>query len=254
MDNIEVFDSYMIGPDGTKLHEEINVLNEHELNVYINESHVYKIICTRNDLKEMLTGKLYTDGLISNCSDIDDMYFCRYEKEANVLLKNKIDLEINPDEYKTCCSGNRTYLKPRSLHEYGKLDGTVWKPEWIMSMAKRFEAGLVLHDMTSGTHSCLLARGSDIIYTCEDIGRHNAVDKAIGYALINKIPLDECILYTSGRVPLDMVVKVISAGIGVLASKSVSTAEAVRLAKECGLTLICRAHADGIQVLNLQTY
>ena len=51
-----------------------------------------------------------------------------------------------------------------------------------------------------------------------------------------------------------MVVKVISAGIGVLASKSVSTAEAVRLAKECGLTLICRAHVDGIQVLNLQTY
>ena len=56
-------------------------------------------------------------------------------------------------------------------------------------------------------------------FKAEDIGRHNAVDKAVGYAVLNDIPLSGCMIFTSGRVPVDMVEKVIVAGIPVLVSK-----------------------------------
>ena len=85
-------------------------------------------------------------------------------------------------------------------------------------------------------------------FKAEDIGRHNAVDKAVGYAVLNDIPLSECMIFTSGRVPVDMVEKVIVAGIPVLVSKSVPTAESVELAEECNLKLICKAWPDQCEI------
>ena len=82
----------------------------------------------------------------------------------------------------------------------------------------------------------------------EDIGRHNALDKCIGYALLEQLELSECILFTTGRVPTDMVQKVIAAGIPVLASKAVPTDQAIELAKKYRLNLICRAWPDRIEI------
>jgi FdhD protein len=74
------------------------------------------------------------------------------------------------------------------------------------------------------------------------------MDKAIGYALINGIPLNECILYTTGRVPTDMVKKAIMAGVPVLVSKAVPTDAAIKMAKEHSLTLICKAWPDKFEI------
>ena len=104
--------------------------------------------------------------------------------------------------------------------------------------------------MTQCTHICILGRRGEILFVSEDIGRHNALDKAIGHAVLSDIPLDECMLFTSGRVPLDMVEKVIMAGVPVLVSKAVPTSEAVSLARKSGLTLICRAWPDSMVVFS----
>ena len=58
------------------------------------------------------------------------------------------------------------------------------------------------------------------LFSCEDIGRHNALDKVIGYALRHQIDLTECMVYSSGRIPTDMAMKAIYAGIPVLSSKA----------------------------------
>ena len=58
-----------------------------------------------------------------------------------------------------------------------------------------------------------------IVYSCEDIGRHNALDKAIGYALMHDYDFHECAVFTTGRLPIDMITKVIRAGIPLVASK-----------------------------------
>jgi FdhD protein len=101
-----------------------------------------------------------------------------------------------------------------------------------------------LHSETFATHSCFLAQGEKLLFACEDIGRHNALDKAIGYALRHDIDLKTCIAYSSGRIPTDMVEKVIRAGIPVFASKASPTQEAIALANAYGVTLICGARSD----------
>ena len=123
-----------------------------------------------------------------------------------------------------------------------------WKASQIFDLADRFHAGMPLHGQTFATHSCFLAKDGALLFQCEDIGRHNALDKAIGYALRHEIPLTECMVYSSGRIPTDMAMKAIRAGIPILSSKASPTAEAIELAKEYGLTLVCAARRDRMKL------
>jgi len=78
----------------------------------------------------------------------------------------------------------------------------------------------------------------ELAFICEDIGRHNAVDKAIGQALMEEKNIAEAILFTTGRIPSDMVIKAIRSRIPVIASHSAPTDEAILLARQFNLTLI----------------
>lgn len=100
-------------------------------------------------------------------------------------------------------------------------------------------AGLPLYRATRAVHSCFVLRQGTILFACEDIGRHNALDKAVGEMLLQDVPLAECVLYTSGRVPVDMVRKAIRAGVPALVSKSMPTVQSLELAQEYGLQLVC---------------
>ena len=107
-----------------------------------------------------------------------------------------------------------------------------------------------LHRETFAAHSAFLARHGEILYACEDISRHNAVDKVIGLALQNGILPSQCMLFTSGRVPADMVKKAAAAGIPVLLSKSMPTEDAARLAAANGICLIGQLREDGFLVFS----
>lgn len=238
----------LIAADGGKTETEVVLLREHELRIIVNEQYVARLICTNQHLDELVMGRLLTDGFIESADDVYKILFCKYKTEVSVFLNKDIILEAAPNEVKSCCAGNKILYLVKGRRPFGALPKPDYNPEWIFSMAKRFEQGTALHDMTAGTHSCILARRGEILFTCEDIGRHNAVDKAIGYGLRSQVPLSECILYTSGRVPVDMVEKPILAGIPILASKSVPTAEAVDLARKYGLVLIGNARSDSMKV------
>ena len=108
----------------------------------------------------------------------------------------------------------------------------------LLTLAK-MHAGLPLYRAARAVHSCFVLHKGKIVFACEDLGRHNALDKAVGCAVLAGLPLAECVLYTSGRVPLDMVRKAIRAGVPVLVSKSMPTVQSAELAAEYGLQLVC---------------
>ena len=221
----------VVRSDGVCEKKDISLIIEHRLQVWLNGKESVGIVCTKDALAELVVGRLYTQGSINSISSVREISFDPEYKNARVTFD----------------TGDGIAEKAEHHRVITKCD---WKQEWIFELADAFSKDTPIHSLTGATHSCMLAKGRDIIATFEDISRHNAVDKAIGYALINDIGLSDCILYSSGRVPLDMMEKVIAAGIRILVSKSVPTVDAVEMAKAHGVVLICKAYPEKIEIYN----
>ena len=273
-----------VSSDGQTAVKTRSVLVEHVIDVYINNILTMKLICIPTMLTELVLGRLLTEGMISSAEDVEEIYICRYGKQAFVTLRDGLEAENYPNDNReptlentasgdeknheqviaieekstlskkaasseyvettpSCCTGNRVlndyFVNALPLQQIRPFE---WKAEWIYALSRRFEEGMPIHSKTGATHSCFLMTGGEIVFTCEDIGRHNALDKAIGYALRQGIDLTKCIAFSSGRIPTDMAEKAIAAGIPLLATKSSVSDAAIELADEYGLTLLgkCR--------------
>lgn len=227
------------------------VLSEHIINIYVNGIITMKLICTPENLTELVLGRLLTERIIAGTDDVKSINIGENGERADVILNRKTGMgesdyvEITP----TSCTGNHIFNDRFADFKREKPGRPVgWKSEWIFNMADLFKEGMPLHDKTRAAHSCFLFMRGNLLFKCEDIGRHNAIDKAIGYGLRNGTDLAECMVYTSGRVPTDMVMKAVCAGIAALVSKAEPTVQAVRLAQEYGLTLIGSARSDRFKV------
>lgn len=233
---------------GVEAEEEIraSLLSEHLLEVFVNGRLTMKLVCVAEYLAELALGRLLSEGLIREAQEVESVYICESGGRAKIFLKDRGEgsqaaepfVETTP----SCCTGNhildRRFIKMDSLR---KISPIPWEPEWIFRLEEEFAQDTPLHRETSATHSCFLAQKGETLIRCEDIGRHNALDKVIGYGLRHGIDLGQSVVYSSGRIPTDMAVKAIRAGIPVLASKESPTQEAVELARQHGLTLLCNA-------------
>ncbi len=239
--------------DGKSELAPMTVQSEHSLDVYVNEKLTMRVVCTPTRLFDLIIGRLCTEGLISGIDEIESIDLLAGGRRANVYLRNRqADLSrAHVNVVPTCCTGNQLFnsyfVNDDSMR---KLESFDWDPEWVFSLARMLASDTPLHRQTFGAHSCYLSHKGTLICCREDLGRHNALDKVVGKAMREGIKLEECIVYSSGRVPVDMVQKVIRARIPVLASKAVPTDMTIRLAKEFDLTLICSARPDSMKVLN----
>jgi len=238
----------LVQNDGQRSELTKEVVCEHFLDIMVNDTLAAKIVCTPEYLTELVVGRLMTEQIIRSADEIENLYLCEQGSRAKVFLKKEITLAPAVKAEPTCCTGNRIFVQNAAAEKQQPLPSAEWRDEWIFDLAEQFAKGTLLHSATKGTHSCYLSVKGEVIFAVEDIGRHNALDKAIGYALLNNIAMRDCILFTSGRVPTDMVQKVVAAGIPVLVSKAVPTDAAIELARRCRLTLICRAWRDSFEV------
>ena len=242
---------------------ERDILREHRLEIVVNEQTVARLVCTGEDMENLVVGRLITEQIIAGAEDIEGLYLCESGNRVRVFLKRDMKFCAAQTEEPTCCTDNVVLLQREEAVDkaqpgtaYGtaqkpecRLSGPgVWKPEWIFGLADAFAEDFRLHKRTGGIHGCMLGREGSVLYRTEDIGRHNAMDKAIGYGARMGIAPESCMLFTTGRVPTDMVRKAVAAGIPVLVSKAVPTLEAVEMARRCGLVLICRAWPDSFEI------
>ena len=95
-----------------------------------------------------------------------------------------------------------------------------------------------LFQSTGCAHSCALVTDGTVQCYREDIGRHNALDKVIGYALKNGIPISKSVIFSSGRISQDYLEKVIKAGFKIVVSRAAVTASAVALARKENITML----------------
>lgn len=263
-----------IDPEGNAVEKTEMLLSEHRMDVYINDVLTMKLVCTPKDLPGLVLGRMVSEGMIHSSTEVEYLYICEHgtrarvqlvEEPCKVCVKNEAvneseeyhqdriskEKQWNADndnlraevmDTPTCCTDNKTiYSGFATESKLQHLKPVNVSLELMYAFDEAFNQDMPLHEATWSTHSCFLAYKGAIVYSCEDIGRHNALDKAIGYALMHDYDFHECAVFTTGRLPIDMITKVIRAGIPLVASKKTPTAEAVKLAQEYGLTMIGRA-------------
>jgi FdhD protein len=129
-------------------------------------------------------------------------------------------------------------------------DGPTVDPALLPGLVERLRSGQGVFDRTGGLHAAgLFTRVGELVSLREDVGRHNAVDKVVGRALLDeRVPLNESILVVSGRAGYEIVQKSITAGIPVLAAVGAPSSLAVALAREFNQTLVGFLKGDRFNV------
>jgi FdhD protein len=201
---------------------------------------------------ELAAGFLFTEGLVTGRDAIQSLDAEPGDGTANHgnVIVAQLAPEATPDFEKLrrhffassscgiCGKASIDAVRSRTLRAPNpefRLDA-----ETLVKLPELLRASQETFGRTGGLHAAGLfnARGEMLVLR-EDIGRHNAVDKAIGWGLLkNRLPMSEAVLLVSGRGGFEIVQKAIAAGIPVLASVSAPSGLAVRLARELGLTLV----------------
>ncbi len=120
-------------------------------------------------------------------------------------------------------------------------DGAAVHTSWIYALSRKINTQPSIYLEAGAIHGCVLCETDRPLLYMEDVGRHNAVDKIAGYMRLNGVRPVGKIMYTTGRLTSEMVIKCVSMGIPILISRSGFTAWGVELARQAGLTMIGRA-------------
>lgn len=204
-----------------------------------------------NDV-ELAVGLLHGEGLISGPDDLVAVRYCMdhdVEQRYNVVTVDLaphvvVDWErLRRLTLTTSACGVCGTASLSALHERGVdpvTPGPVLDPVLVAGLPDRLRAGQKLFDRTGGVHAAGLfdAQGSALVVR-EDVGRHNAVDKVVGWALMSgRLPLHDTVLAVSGRTSYEIVQKAVAAGIPALVGVSAPSSLAVSTAAEFGATLV----------------
>ncbi len=215
---------------------------------------LYTTMRTPGEDEDLVLGLLFSEGVIKSYKDVEYISYCENVEEekignvVNVFIKKYIDVEdfsslLRVSYMSSACGlcGKLTieYLK-RIIPTCVKDDMFKLCDEYFYSLPDILRKHQEKFLLTGGTHACAAFDvEGNLIGVREDVGRHNAMDKLIGYMLrIGKIPLKRTCIVVSGRASYELVQKALMAGVPILASIGAPSTLAVKLAKEFGMTLI----------------
>lgn len=233
------------------------VIEEILLSIDINKNEFVSLLCTENNLKELVAGYLFTSSVINNINEIKNIkiinLFCE-KWNAQVETDKENDPEIKFKTIQTSGCGKGAMLVNENTENIfnGKINSDLKiKPAVITGLMKTFQAGSETFAQTGGVHSSAIVYKEKIIAFMEDIGRHNAIDKIIGSILLNdkySAALNEMILLTSGRISSEIFQKIYRCKIPVIISRSAPTAMAINISREKNITLIGFARGNKMNI------
>ena len=231
------------GIDHTGQPAEGRVPEERALTIYLNSQEIVTAMTIGDHPDHLAVGFLLNQGMLTREDRITAVEFDEELMVAVVRTEARTNFEdkIKKRTQTSGCAQGTTF---GDLME--RLEGITLPPTQIRTS----DLYRLMHDVNTmpsiyleagAIHGCVLAEGATPLAYFEDVGRHNAVDKLAGWMWRQRIPADDKLLYTTGRLTSEMVIKTVRMGIPALVSRSGFTAWGVDLARQAGLTLIGRA-------------
>jgi FdhD protein len=208
---------------------------------------------------ELAAGFLYTEGLIDGRADVASVKYCELppdEQQYNVVtvrLTRPLDpAALQRNFYATSSCGICGKASLEQIHVRCRMiePGLVVTEEVLVGLPDALRAGQRIFEQTGGLHaSGLFDSDGSLLALREDVGRHNAVDKLVGRALLaDDLPLSVRILMVSGRLSFEIVQKAAVAGIPLVCAVSAPSSLAVDAGRDLGVTLVGFLRGRGFNV------
>jgi len=259
---------------------------EEPLEIRVNGTPLTVTMRTPGSDVELAQGFLLTEGVIARRDDILSVQYCRGApvpipesspasgryphrssppEEDGVNSYNVLDVTLAPDVPAPEVDPTRNFYTTSSCGVCGKAsleavrliskhcpgdDPSTVGAEILSALPDKLRDGQKVFAATGGLHgAALFATDGTVLVVREDIGRHNAVDKVVGWALEQqRIPLSGTVLLVSGRASFELTQKAVMAGIPILAAVSAPSSLAVDLASQSGLTLVAFLRGDSMNI------
>ena len=235
--------------DGVARTSSDDVAGEEPLEIRVDGQQIAVTMRTPGDDFDLALGFCLTEGVLTDHTEVANLRYCTApdEQQYNVLdvvrrVPGPIDERLRRNVYMTSSCGvcgtasiDAVRREAAPLVDTGFTVGA----EVVVSLPDRLREAQQVFERTGGLHAAgLFSADGALLCAREDVGRHNAVDKVIGWAAREgRLPLSNAILCVSGRVAFEIVQKSLMAGIPMVVAVSAPTSLAAELAAEAGMTL-----------------
>ncbi len=231
------------------------------LTIFLNGKHISTISCSPANLIELTIGYLANNGYIVSYSDIELLKIC-----SNNINKATSRNDLTSRIEVSTAAGKNNIICPDSLKFIpsgcGSIDDFVLKKslkkiksnirtssDIVLGLNKKTTDHQKYKREFGGLHSAaLFNKDGNLLNLLEDIGRHNCIDKIAGYMLIKKIPAQDKIIFTTGRLSIDVICKICRMQIPIIVTNSSVTFSAAQLAKKINLTVIGYARSGRFNI------
>ena len=243
---------HVVGTDHLGAEVELSVVEERPLTIFLNRQEIVTAM-TIGDYPEYLAlGFLRNQGMLADDDVITGVDFDE-ELETVVVRTETVTNHEEKLAKKTRTSGcavGTVFGDMMEGLEGLELPATPVRTSWLYTLAAKVNRTPSLYLEAGAIHGTVLCEQDRPLVYMEDVGRHNAVDKIAGWMLREGVSAEDKILYTTGRLTSEMVIKTAMMGIPVLASRSGFTAWGVEIAQQVGLTLIGRMRGQRFMCLS----
>ena len=225
--------------------------SERAVTIYMNDVEVATVQATPTDLEEMGIGFLVDEGLLVERAELADI-----SVDAKRGLVYVTTAESVPDDlvYKTRyitsgCGKGVTFSSMSHARGLDRVTSEVTvSPDEVYAMMGEMARRAEAYRDSGGMHACALARDGRVLLVREDVGRHNALDKVLGRAWLDRVSVADAVLLTTGRISYEMAVKAAKNRVPVVVSRSAVTDLAAEIADELGITVAGYARGGGLTV------
>ncbi len=224
------------------------VVREQPLTIHVNGARFLTLLCSPFQLEALVVGYLWMEKVIAGLEDIVAIEVSEVDGRADVTLRRPVELPTERILTSGCGGGITFRIDPRLFAPLASPLRV--RPAQLAARLKELFGAAVHYRASRGIHGAALTDGARLLLVAEDVGRHNAVDKLKGEALLRGLATEDRILLSTGRVSSEMLLKAVRMGVPVVASRTSPTEMAVGLAEQLGVTLVGYLRPDS---LNLYT-
>ena len=234
------------GRDQTGANVEISVVEERPLTIYLNRQEIVTAMTIGDHPDLLAVGYLRNQGMLEPDDEITGIDFEEDIETVVVRTARETDYEekLQKKVRTSGCAIGTVFGDMMDAIEGVSLPDAPVRVSWLLALAKAINTTPSLYLEAGAIHGTVLCCEDRPLVYMEDVGRHNAVDKVAGWMVLNGESAADKILYTTGRLTSEMVIKCVLMGIPALVSRSGFTAWGAELAERAGLTLIGRMRGE----------